>query len=407
VRITVNGADLAQGATAQLDGETAAIVVITFPVAMDRSSVERFVPRSASMTWTDDRTLSLSIPASENNPAFKVAGAASADGLTIIDLVFVSLSLSPSFVVSTYSVDELLAGAQPPRDSAVRIAGVDARRFSPDGSKVLLYPTVDRPQRRSPRVFDLGTRSTVILPMPPEATGPLLVGEWAGSDRVVLVGQAVWVGGAGGGAVRTVIDLRGLGAPKTAAVSPLGSYVALGWADRLAIVDLGSGSTRTISAHHDECDLLGSPLARLAWSQDERRLATVECAQSAPIPHVRVVDIASDRTVRTLDGGEMGVASLLTGDFAVPRESGEQGQGARRLIVVYAFEGTEKARYLGYGPTLSPNGRYMLDGTCCAGEGFVLTDLRAPDPAQRAIAGRAMWLADGRVLVQMASAGAR
>jgi len=35
---------------------------------------------------------------------------------------------------------------------------------------------------------------------------------------------------------------------------------------------------------------------------------------------------------------------------------------------------------------LSPDGRYMLDATCCAGEGFVLADLRAPDPSQPAIA---------------------
>ena len=67
----------------------------------------------------------------------------------------------------------------------------------------------------------------------------------------------------------------------------------------------------------------------------------------------------------------------------------------------------EKARYLGHAPALSPDGRYMVDGTCCAGEGFVLQDLRAPDQTGRTIAGSAIWLSDGRVLVFSRSAGAR
>jgi hypothetical protein len=103
----------------------------------------------------------------------------------------------------------------------------------------------------------------------------------------------------------------------------------------------------------------------------------------------------------------MGVTPLLTGDFAVSRESGEHGEGQRRLIVVYSFAGAEKARYLGYAPTLSPDGRYMLDGTCCAGEGFVLTDLQTSGQPVRAVAGIAMWLPEGRVIVLQGSAGAR
>jgi hypothetical protein len=40
--------------------------------------------------------------------------------------------------------------------------------------------------------------------------------------------------------------------------------------------------------------------------------------------------------------------------------------------VVFGFDGTEKARHLGYVPTLSSDGRYLLDATCCAGEGAML-----------------------------------
>jgi hypothetical protein len=171
------------------------------------------------------------------------------------------------------------------------------------------------------------------------------------------------------------------------------------------IVGLGSGSMRSIAGHYDQCAIpIGS---RLAWSGDDARLAVVECDASAPTRGVRIVDAASGRSVRTLEGGDFGVTSLLTGDVAIPRDSGERGQGSRRLFVVFSFDGIEKARYLGYAPTLSPDGRYLLDGTCCAGEGFVLTDLSAPDPSPPAIAGRAMWLADGRVLVLQGTAGAR
>jgi hypothetical protein len=406
VRITVNGAELKPGATAQVDGETPASIVITFPTAMDKASVERWLPRSASISWADDRTVNLSIPASENNLAFKAPESVSADGSTIVDLFFVSLTLPPSIVVSTYSVDELLAGVRSPREPAVRVSAVDALRFSPDGREVLMFQTAERRSTgHPPRIFDLRSHSTVNLPVPPEASGPLLFGDWAGNDRVVLVTDAVWVGPADGSSIRKVADLRGLGPPQTIVVSPLGSSLALGWSDRLAIIGLGSGSMRTIDGHHYDCANPSS--SRLAWSNDDARLAAVECDASAPTPRVRIVDVASGRTTRTLEGGDHGVTSLLTGDLAIPRESGEQGAGSRGLFVVFSFDGIENARFLGRAPTLSPDGRYMLDGTCCAGEGFVLTDLRAPDPSQPAIAGRAIWLTDGRVLVFEGTAGAR
>jgi hypothetical protein len=400
VRITVNGEELKQGSTAELTGDTT--LILTFPLPMDRASVERWLPQSASIAWTNDQTVALSIPSTENNPAFKVPESVSQDGSTIVDIFFVALSLPPSIVVSIYSVDELLAGARPPRDTAVRVAARDARVFSPDGGKVLLYPTPGRTPAGPPRIFDLATRSMATLPVPPRANGPLVLGAWAGSDRVVLVGDGVWVGLADGTGVRAVSDLRGFGTPEAAAVSPRGTFVALEWSDRLAVLDLGTGAIRTITNHHVEC----GPLS-IAWSLDERRVATVECAAANPAPRVRIVEVAADRTVKTIDGGEMGVMPLLTGDFAIPRDSGQQGEGARRLIVVFSFDGTEKARHLGYAPTLSPDGRYLLDGTCCAGEGFVLADLRAPDQTQRTIAGSAMWLSDGRVLVLMRSAGVR
>jgi len=407
VHLTVNGADLAQGGTAQLDGDAPALIAIAFPVDMDRASVERWLPRSGSVSWSDDRTLTLAIPATESFPAFKVPESLSKDGSAVVDIFFVNLSPRPSLVVSIFSADELLAGAHAPRDSAVRIAsGAEVLRFSPDGAKVLMYQASDMPFGDvATRIFDLASRSSIAVTAP--AKGPLLVAAWAGNDRVVLVGDSVWTAAKDGTAVRTVSELRGLAAPKTAAVSPAGNYVALGWADKVAIVDLRSGSMRVIPDHHDECDLPIQPLAHFAWSQDEIRLATLECATSAPTPHVRITDLASGRTVSTIEGGDLGVFSLLTGDFAIAKESGEHGEGSRRLFVVYSFGGSEKARYLGYAVSASPNGRYLLDGSCCAGEGSGLTDLAAPGQPHIGFGGSATWLRDGRVVVIMRPGGSR
>jgi len=97
---------------------------------------------------------------------------------------------------------------------------------------------------------------------------------------------------------------------------------------------------------------------------------------------------------------------LLTGDFALPRESGEYGEGARRLFVIYSFDGAERGRYLGYAISASPNGRYLLDGSCCAGEGSALTDLAAPGQ-HIGFAGTATWLRDGRVVVIQHPGGSR
>jgi hypothetical protein len=221
------------------------------------------------------------------------------------------------------------------------------------------------------------------------------------------VGNAVWIAAADGTSVRTVTDLRGLAAPTSAAVSPLGNYLALGSSGQLEIVDLRSGALHVIADHRDDCDLPILPLARLAWSQDELRLATLECDAAAPPPHVRITEVGSARIVKMIDGGDMGVMALLSGDFALPRDSGEQGEGARRLFVIYSFDGVEKARYRGYAISASPNGKYLLDGSCCAGEASALTDLTAPGQPPVGFGGGAAWLRDGRVVVITRPGGSR
>jgi hypothetical protein len=397
VRVSVNGVELQTGAVGRLDGSGPAMIVLTFPVAMDRASVERFLPRSASVAWTSARAVAVSLPATENNVSFKIPESVSIDGGTVIDLFIVNLVLPSSVVVSVRSPEELLSGAPSQTDGLRILAGDDALAVSPDGGKVLLFPR-GAAASAGPRVFDVAARTTTLLS---GASGPFVTAAWVTNDRIALVGDRVWVREPHDAALRPVADLAGVGAITGAAFSPLGSFVAIESTERLVIVDLRTGSTRTLAGQRDACT---NGAGRLAWSRDELRLAAIQCDAPDAVPSVHITDVGTGRLIKALEGGLLGITALLTGDFAVRRESGQTGEGAPQLTVVYGFDGTAKARYLGLGPTLSPDGRYMLGWTCCAGEGFVITDLTVPDRS-RTIAGSAVWLRDGHVVVLTRSGG--
>ena len=106
-------------------------------------------------------------------------------------------------------------------------------------------------------------------------------------------------------------------------------------------------------------------------------------------PKLRVITVTS------------GMSALRKACFIVTRDSGQQGEGARSLGVVYSFAGTEKARYLGYAWSISADGRYLLNiGSCCAGgQSSSLVDLRTPDAQPVGLPGIASWTADGRIVV--------
>jgi hypothetical protein len=399
VRISVDGKELAPGAIGELADDRATIVVLTFPVAMDRASVETFLPRDATATWTDDRTVSLSVPATSSFTGFKIPEARSKDGTATIDLVIVAIQHAPSIVVSTFTVAELLGGARAPKADAPRVSAPSrGSTFMPsrDGTK-LLIGSYD-PTLAPARVFDLTTRALTSVPLP-RTTVPFISLGWAGSDRIAFAGERVWVTTLGSASAREVVD-PGIPFLTAAAASPRGSFVAAASRDKLVIVDLASGAVRTLSGYRNDCELVSSPLSRFAWSADERRIAVVECESTAPtVVRTRIIDIATDKTVGTVDGGIYGIAALLTGNFQVSLDYTERGEGARLPWVVYDFAGLEKMRYLGRGPTVSPDGHYLMDASCCAGEGFSLTDLTTGRVADHQFPGSAQWLADGRILV--------
>jgi|GEM_PF-5732581 len=397
VRITVNGRELRPGATGLLADAGTSIVVLAFPVAMERASVETWLPRGDVPSWNDDKTLSLSIAASETLAGFKVPESRSKDGVTVIDIFFVPLEHAPSVVVSTFTVAELLSGARPPKAAdatRVSIGRGYVAIASPDGAKLLTF--LYGGAAPDPHVVDIAARRSVAVSVP-STTGPLIVAGWAGNDRVVFVGERVWVSGADGGAARAVADLRGLPEPNGAAVSPGGALVVVGSMTTLAIADLATGAARMLPDHRAACGAgAGSRFA--AWSNDERRLAVIECGADGAAA-TRIIDVTTDRTVTSVAGGIDGIIGALNGDLLVSRDSGEHGEGARGLWVAFSYDGAQKAQYLARVPSLSPNGRYLIDPSCCAGEGFSLHDLQAPAGADTGTQGSAQWLRDGRVLV--------
>lgn len=404
VRITVNGQPLEPGAAGVLAMDGPSTVVLTFPFAMDRASVERWLPRTDSVSWTDDRTVAVTIPPNAFAAGFKVAETRSADGSGIVDLFVVNVAYPPSRALSAYTVGELLAGARVPKDGARRVPLGDRSQAtpSPDGRKLLAFgpdvfggPTIVR-------VVDVGTR--VVATIAPPAGDPPVAVLWMGNDAVVLVGHRVWVEPASGGQPRSVADLASVGTLVAASVSPGGSLLAAASADRLVVVDLATGATRSLAGQHDTCVPSAPGLTpHLAWSADGQRLAVVECDASAAAAKTRFVDVASGRTIATVDGGTAqgwaGLTAFVSGTVGVVRPSGEQGAGLRFLWVVFDFDGHERTRFLARSPQLTPDGRYLIDMGCCVGPSFGVTDLWTSKTTDRGFYGSPYLLHDGTILV--------
>lgn len=386
VRIVVNGVERAYGSAIAVDGVGGTTVSMTFPFDVDRSSFERSLPRTASPSWVDDRTVNLAFAETEPSPGFKIPQVISTDGLSTIDLLIVALRYPPSLTLSVYSIEGATAPSGPKASGSWRVPGGPAFAVSPDVSRVLFYPVIAGSD--AARVLDLATRTSMELDLPRDSA-PYVAGSWLPNGRVLLIGSALWVGRPDQPLAR-IVDLAQV-QPLNAVPSPGGTYVAVAGAQAVWLFDLRDGSARVLPGSSGGC-------ARgFAWSEDEHLLAWIDCAALS----VRITDAATNRIVRTIDGGANALSGLPTGDFIVTRDSGQQGEGARSLGVVYSFGGTEKARYLGYAWSISADGRYLLNiGSCCAGgPSSSLVDLQRPDAQPVGLPGIASWTADGRILV--------
>ncbi|HEV2248973.1 MAG TPA: hypothetical protein VGT60_00505 [Candidatus Limnocylindria bacterium] len=381
-----------------------------FPFAVDRVALERFLPKAtATIAWIDDRTVRLTYPEGESNMSFKAVQVPSADGSAWIDLFSVHIAFPATRVVDLFTVSELYAikttGVRTAAAS-YRVSAVDGLTVSPDGRRAIAFDAIGPPAYpAAPAIIDLATRTSISLAQPPRSDGPFAFADWLADGRLLIVGRSVWIGDGEGASMRKVADaVTAVGnLPWTAAPSPNGERVAI-WAynadGHVAIVDLRDGSVVRVAGPFRRS--AADARVSLAWSRDGALLAGTDNDAETGIAsaRVRIVDLASDRTVRTIEGGVIQVSTFPTGELMVMRDVGEQGAGSRDLGQLVGFDGVEHRRYMGCGWVMSPDLRFILQREC-GGAGFVghtLIDVStgsaygfgAPSGFQR-------WLADGRL----------
>lgn len=386
VRVSVNGVD-ATGTAVRDPAVGPVTVILTFPFAVDRASVERWgMSGQPTKTWLDDHTLRLIFAETEPHINFKIAETLSASGDAVIDFFVVDVTFPAARLVSVYAVPDLLAAVNraPRASGSWRVRADDGIALAPDASRVLIYDGLGAPSGQVPTFVELDTKKTTVLTQPPASDGWFSFADWMADGRLVMVGRGVWVGDANASDMKRIADTQSAasGAVWIVLPDPNEKRIAL-WGyntdGHIAIVDLGTGAVQKITGPFRRCVADGA--VSFAWSADGRFLAGTDCdSEEGPAKaRVRIVDVAADRTVRTIEGGTYGINGLPNGNFILVRESGEQGEGMRLLGLVLGFDGQEHGRYLGAGWQMSPDRRYLLQqemgpAGCC---GFTLFDLVA------------------------------
>jgi hypothetical protein len=370
VRMSVNGVDYPVSTTVRDPGGDGPLtIVLTFPFAVDRASVDRWgVPGSPAQTWLDDRTLRLVFPVTEPSLVFKAPYTQSASGDAVIDFFVVDVTWTAR-TVSVFTVAELAAAAAGQRlaqtANSWRVRANDAMTLSPDAKRVLVYDGLGAPSGPVPTLIELDTKKSTVLTQPPASDGWLAFADWMGDGRLVMVGRGVWIGDENGNNMKRIADTQSAldGTVWLALPDPSEKRLAL-WAyntdGHIAIVDLDTGAVQKLAGPFRRCAADG--VTSLAWSADSRSIAGVDCdsEEGQAKARVRIVDVAADRTVRTIEGGTYGITGLATGNFMLVRDSGESGAGFRLLGLIVGFDGQERSRYLGHAWRMSPDRRYLL-----------------------------------------------
>lgn len=408
----MNGAVYQQGVQLPLTPTgTPVVIVMAFPFAVDRASLERWLPLNvATTTWIDNRDVRLVYPETESNISFKIPEVGAADGSASIGLFSVNVAFPKTRVIDLFTVAELRAI----RSTGVRTAAAAFRvnaasgvTVSPDGRRAIVFDAIGMPSFPSaPAIIDLAARKTMALAQPPPSDGPFAFADWLPDGRLLIVGRTVWLGDTDGRAMRIVADAGAAtgSLPWVAVPSPAGDRVAL-WAynadGHIAVVDVRDGSVTRITGPFRRAAQDGR--VSLAWSPDGRLIAgsdSDEDGVAGAKTRARIVDVATDRTVRTIEGGVFAVSSFPSGELVVIRDSGERGAGARWAGVVLGFDGVEHRRYLGGSWTMSPDMRFLLQSEAGGAgmPGYTLVDL--PSGASFGFGVPSVfsrWLADGRI----------
>jgi hypothetical protein len=376
VKVTVNGKPYVDGAGFTLVPTGSPVtIVMAFPFAVDRSSVERWLSKPP-IAWIDDRTAQVTF--AETEPiGFKIAETRAATGDAVIDWFTVNVDFPATRVVNIFATGEVYGiatgGSRTAADSH-RISAAGALTVSPDGARAIQYQAITPPTAVAPTMIQLFTGVGTPLAQPTAAEGPFALADWLPDGRLVMVGRSVWVGNADGTAMRKIADAIGAagGLPWTAAVNVTGDRVAI-WAynpdGHVAVVDLQDGTVTRVAGPFRRYAADGT--VSLAWSRDGTMLAGIDSdgETGAAKARVRIVDLASGTTVRTIEGGAVRISSFPSGELMVVRDPGEQGAGARLLGLVMGFDGVEHRQYRGCGWSMSPDLRYILQSEC-GGAGF-------------------------------------
>jgi hypothetical protein len=414
--VSVNGVENRADVAVGDPGPGPVTIVLTFPFAVDRAGVERWgMSGQPTKTWLDDRTLQLVFAETEPSVGFKIAETLSASGDASIDFFVVNVPRS-SHAVNIYTVADLAAAgtARVPRASGSwRIPATDGYALAPDGKRMLLYDALGPVVGPRPTLLELDSKKSTPLTQLVAGEDWFSFADWMADGRLVMVGRGVWVGDSNGDDMKRIADAQALvqGAVWLAVPDPSQKRVAL-WGynsdGHIAVVDLTTGAAQLVSGPFRRCAADGS--TSLAWSADGRLLAGVDCdSEEGPAKaRVRIVEVAADRTVRTIEGGTYGIRGLASGDFMLIRDSGESGAGFRLLGLLVGFDGQERSRYLGHAWSTSPDGHYLLQSRFqpAGGPTYTVFDLPAGTTFDFAIpcGGRSEggcpsphWMRDGRL----------
>ena len=411
VRITVNGMPYVDGTGfALVPTGRPGTIVLTFPFAVDKASVERWLSTSTPITWTDDRTAQLTFREAEPI-GFKIAETRAAIGDAVIDWFTVNVNFPRTRVVNIFATGEaygLATGGSRTADESHRVSWTGALTVSRDSGPAIGYQAIGAPTGVSPTMIQLFSNVRTPLAQPTAADGPFALADWLPDGRLIMVGRSVWVGSGDGSAMRNIADATGAagGRPWTAVVNVAGDRVAI-WgynADgHVAVVDLKDGTVTRVAGPFRRYAADGT--VSLAWSRDGTMLAGIDSdgETGAAKARVRIVELATGKTVRTIEGGAIRVSSFTNGEVVIVRDSGEQGAGARLLGIVMGFDGVEHHRYMGCGWTMSPDARYILQSECGGAgySGFTIFELIANGrpPTSFGISGQfARYLSSGRLV---------
>jgi hypothetical protein len=371
-------------------------LTVSFPVAMDRAATEGSLragglPAGTTITWVDDRQVTLRVPPGDS---FQVdaAGAPSADGRSAAHPQHRQINRPVLQQIALYSPAELMAGRTQPVATYRLRAHITGLAIDKAGETALIYPADPWRYGSPPALINLATGASTPLPVPDPGAW-YGYGAWLPDGRVLLEGGGKILRGSASGFEAVALESLAW----SAHLSPDGQTLALwgpGIKGDLVLVDLPSLSPRP----------LPGPFRRraadagetLAWSPDGKLLAGTDCEREdgGPSCSIRIVDLATAKTVRTLGPGRGLIAWLPDGRLAAWRRV--EGGESDTETVLLDNTGLELQILGSYG-TPSPDGRYLLQNAYK--RNYSLADVTTGAKVGWLPPGVPLWDREGRLVV--------